>query len=112
MLRDLGISDPGLAKAGRRGAIAVGVALAAGIAISFLPLLFEHATPRDCAIRTAGVGAVALVIPLLVAAWLTLRLARAVTRSARATPLCPLCGYRRAVGTRCPECGTDPLSLP
>jgi len=105
---DLGITpDPD-----RRRLLAITfVSLAAGILVSFLPLALEHATPRSCAIRVAGIAASALSVPAFATVGPLRRFGRQVSAARDGARWCPACGYPRPAGTRCPECGLDPATL-
>lgn len=102
--------EPG---AGWRGlAITTGLSLGCGGLVSFLPLLLERETPRDCALRIAGIAALSFAVPAFAALRPLHRFRQQVLASADAADFCPECGYPRPPRTRCPECGREPGTFP
>lgn len=92
--------------------VATVVSIGCGVGLSFVPLLLENATPRECAVRIGGIAALSIGVPALFAIGPLRRFHRAVVASADAADWCPDCGYPRPPASRCPECGRVPATLP
>lgn len=97
---------------GRRLVSITLVSLGCGAALSFLPLFLANATPRVCAIRIAGIAALSIAAPALLAIPPLGRFRRELVASADGADWCPECGYRRPPRARCPECGRGDGTLP